>query len=190
MQSSKNMELCGISLEEKIDEKKLIVKKKEIIPGGDYWCDIINPPKPHKKFFHNYSIIFPIKGKTISMVYADNGGGYSSSKCIDKINELNDYYYYKYCEEYEMYYQELVMPFNYVYYFYPPNYNVIPFENPESAELKPVTCLWLGAEEEQYQGYYKLIASLFHYEDSEDDKYPEETFEDKKTELKVISATG
>ena len=70
------------------------------------------------------------------MIIADNGGGYSRKDCLDIINELNDYYLEKYGDHYDMYVQEVDEALWYIYYFYPPNHNVISFKDPESSELQ------------------------------------------------------
>ena len=111
----------------------------------------------------------------------------SEGKTIDIINELNDYYLDKYGDQYDMYVQEDDKALSYFYYFYPPDYNIISFKDPKSSELKKsVTTLWLTATQEKFDEYRTLEALLYHYQDGEDDKFPEELDNTKeKTFLKV-----
>ena len=57
----------------------------------------------------------------------------------------------------------------YFYYFYPPNYKAIFFEDPELSELKePVTTLWQMANKEEFSEYKTLEAVLWHYHEDDD----------------------
>ena len=177
---NKGIELCGIKLGDTFDENKFKVVKKQIIPGGDYMSEIAKPylmgrMQSTSTYFKNLNIVHSIGSKEISMIIADNGGGYSRMNCLDIINELNDYYLDKYGDQYDMYVQEDDKALSYFYYFYPPDYNVISFKDPKSSELKePVTTLWLTATQEKFDEYRTLEALLYHYQDDEDDKFPEE----------------
>ena len=86
-----------------------------------------------------------------------------------------------------MYVQEDDKALWYIYYFYPPNHNVISFKDPKSSELRePVTSLWLMANQEQFDEYRTLEAVLCHYHEDDDDKSPEELDDtQEKTFLKV-----
>ena len=177
---NKGIELCGIKLGDILDENKFQIIKKEPIPGGDYMSEISKPSLMGRicsssTYFKNLNLIHSIGSNEISMIIADNGGGYSHKDCIDIINELNDYYLDKYGDHYDMYVQEDDKALSYFYYFYPPDYNVISFKDPKSSELKePVTTLWLTATQEKFDEYRTLEALLYHYQDDEDDKFPEE----------------
>ena len=71
-----------------------------------------------------------------------------------------------------------------------PNYNVISFDDPVSSPLKEnITCLMLQANNEQFKTHYVLEASLFHYVDVDDDKFPEE-FDDTKLEKPLLRVVG
>ena len=99
----------------------------------------------------------------------------SCERVQPEMNQLNDDYLEKYGGHYDMYVQELDSKLSYLYSFYPLNYNVISFDDPESSALKEnITCLMLQANNEQFKTHYVLEASLFHYVDIDDDKYPEE----------------
>ena len=68
--------------------------------------------------------------------------------------------------------------------------NVISFDDPESSALKEnITCLMLQANNEQFKTHYVLEASLFHYVDVDDDKFPEE-FDDTKLEKPLLKVVG
>ena len=187
---SKGIELCGIKLGSNFDEKKFTVQNKELIPGGDYMIKVANPAPMYDAYFENVNIIHSVKDKEIEMIVADNGGGYNRKECVDVINQLNDDYIEKYGDRYDMYVQELDSKLSYLYYFYPPNYNVISFDDPESSALKEnITCLMLQANNEQFKTHYVLEASLFHYVDVDDDKFPEE-FDDTKLEKPLLKVVG
>ena len=177
---NKGIELCGIKLGDTLDENKFHIIKKEPIPGGYYMSEISKPSLMGRicsssTYFKNLNLIHSIGSNEISMIIADNGGGYSHKDCIDIINELNDYYLDKYGDHYDMYDQEDDKALSYFYFFYPPDYNVISFKDPKSSELKePVTTLWLTATQEKFDEYRTLEALLYHYQDDEDDKFPEE----------------
>ena len=190
---NKGIELCGIKLGDILDENKFQIIKKEPIPGGDYMSEISKPSLigricSSSTYFKNLNLIHSFGSNEISMIIADNGGGYSHKDCIDIINELNDYYLDKYGDQYDMYVQEDDKALSYFYYFYPPDYNVISFKDPKSSELKKsVTTLWLTATQEKFDEYRTLEALLYHYLDGEDDKFPEELDNTKeKTFLKVV----
>ena len=192
MSGANSIELCGIKLGDTFDENKFKVVKKEAIPGGDYMSEIAKPSlmgrmQSTSTYFKNVNIVHSIGSKEISMIIADNGGGYSRKDCLDIINELNDYYLEKYGDHYDMYVQEVDKALWYIYYFYPPNHNVISFEDPKSSELRePVTSLWLMANQEQFDEYRTLEAVLCHYHEEDDDKSPEELDNtQEKTFLKV-----
>ena len=177
---NKGIELCGIKLGDTFDENKFKLIKKEPIPGGDYMCSIDKSFLKGKMvssstYFKNLNIFHSMGSKEISMIHADNGGGYSRKDCLEIINELNDYYLDKYGDHYDMYVQDNEKTLCYFYYFYPPNYNVISFDDPKSSELKePITTLWLLASQEKFQEYKTLEAMLWYYQEDEDDKTPEE----------------
>ena len=189
---NKGIELCGIKLGDTLDERKFKIVKKESIPGGNYMSEIAKPSwkgriRSSSTYFKNISLIHSIGSKEISAIFADNGGGYSRKDCLDSINELNDYYLDKYGDHYDMYVEEDDKTLQYFYYFYPPNHNVISFEDPKSSELRePVTTLWLMANQEKFDGYKTLEAVLWYYHEDDDDKPPEELDNTKeKTFLKV-----
>ena len=134
---NKGIELCGIKLGDTLDENKFKVVKKESIPGGDYMSEIAKPSwmgrmRSTSTYFKNVNLVHSIGSKEISMIIADNGGGYSRKDCLDIINELNDYYLDKYGDHYDMYSEENDKGLCYFYYFYPPNHTVISFEDPKS----------------------------------------------------------
>ena len=192
MGRKKGIELCGIKLGDTFDENKFKVVGKQTIPGGDYMSEIAKPYLMERKwsssaYFQNLNVVHSIGSKEISMIIADNGGGYSRKDCLDIINELNDYYLDKYGDHYDMYVQEDDKALCYIYYFYPPNYNVISFEDPKSSELRePVTTLWLMANQEKFDEYRTLEAMLWYYHEGDDDKSPEELDNtQEKTFLKV-----
>ena len=98
---NKSIELCGIKLGDTFDENKFKVVKKQTIPGGDYMSEIAKPSlmgrmQSTSTYFKNVNLVHSIGSKEISMIIADNGGGYSRKDCLDIINELNDYYLDKY----------------------------------------------------------------------------------------------
>ena len=192
MRGKKGIELCGIKLGDTFDENKFKVAKKQIIPGGDYMSEIAKPYLMGRMwsssaYFQNLNIVHSIGSKEISMIIADNGGGYSHKDCLDIIYELNNYYLDKYGDHYDMYSEENDKGLCYFYYFYPPNYNVISFEDPKSSELRePVTTLWLMANQEKFDEYRTLEAMLWYYHEGDDDKSPEELDDtQEKTFLKV-----
>ena len=192
MSGANGIELCGIKLGDTFDENKFKVVKKQTIPGGDYMSEIAKPylmgrMQSTSTYFKNVNIVHSIGSKEISMIIADNGGGYSHKDCLDIIYELNNYYLDKYGDHYDMYSEENDKGLCYFYYFYPPNYNVISFEGPKSSELRePVTTLWLIASQEKFDEYRTLVAMLWYYHEDDDDKSPEELDNTKeKTFLKV-----
>ena len=192
MRGKKGIELCGIKLGDTFDENKFKVAKKQIIPGGDYMSEIANPSlmgrmRSSSTYFKNVNVVHSIGSKEISMIIADNGGGYSHKDCLDIIYELNNYYLDKYGDHYDMYSEENDKGLCYFYYFYPPNYNVISFEDPKSSELRePVTTLWLMANQEKFDEYRTLEAMLWYYHEGDDDKSPEELDDtQEKTFLKL-----
>jgi len=105
MINNNSIELCGIKLGDTLDENKFKIVKKVLIPGGDYMSEIANPPSSTSTYFKNVNLVHSIGSKEISMIIADNGGGYSRKDCLDIINELNDYYLDKYGDYYDMYVQ-------------------------------------------------------------------------------------
>ena len=192
MNIAKGIELCGIKLGDTFDENKFKVAKKQTIPGGDYMSEIAKPYLMERRwssssYFQNLNVVHSIGSKEVSMIVADNGGGYSRKDCLDTINELNDYYLDKYGDHYDMYVQEDNKALSYFYYFYPPNYNVISFEDPKTSKLRePVTTLWLIASQEKFVEYRTLEAMLWYYYEGDDDKSPEELDNtQEKTFLKV-----
>ena len=193
MSGASGIELCGIKLGDTFDENKFKIVKKQTIPGGDYMSEIAKPSLMGRMcssstYFKNVNVVHSIGSKQISMIIADNGGGYSHKDCLDIIYELNDYYLDKYGDHYDMYTEENDKALNYFYYFYPPNYNVISFEDPKSSELRePVTTLWLMATQEKFDEYRTLEAVLWHYHEGDDDKSPEELDnKQEKTFLKIV----
>ena len=79
---------------------------------------------------------------------------------------------------------------SYIYYFYPPNYNVLSYNDLTSSEIKePITQLLLMANQKTNNGYFTLEAVLSYFQDAEDDKTPEEfdTSSFIKPSLKVVS---
>ena len=186
---SNEIELCGIKLGSIFDEKAFTILNKELIPGGDYMITVNNPPSIYNKYFKNINILHTVGGNEISMVIADNGGGYSRKDCLDIINQMNDDYIEKYGDYYDMYVSENDKECSYIYYFYPPNYNVLSFKDSTSSEIKePISQLLLMANQETDNGYVTLEAVLSYFQDAEDDKTPEEfdSSQLKKPLLKVI----
>lgn len=186
---SNEIELCGIKLGSTFDEKAFTILNKEVIPGGDYMITVNSPSSIYNKYFKNINILHTFGGNEISMVIADNGGGYSRKECLDIINQMNDDYIDKYGEYYDMYVSENDKECSYIYYFYPPNYNVLSFKDSTSAEIKePISQLLLMANQETDNGYVTLEAVLSYFQDAEDDKTPEEfdTTQLEKPKLKVI----
>ena len=187
---NKGIELCGIKLGATLDENKFKIVKKESIPGGDYMTTVTNPSSVQNNYFTNVDVIHSIGSKEIGMIIANNGGGYSRKDCVDIINQINDDYIDRYFDHYDMYVQEMDSKLSYLYYFYPPNYNVISFDDPKSSALKEnVTCLMLLAINEEFETHFTLEASLFHYVDADDDKFPEE-FDDAKLEKPLLKVVG
>ena len=91
MSEANGIELCGIKLGDTFDENKFKIVNKETIPGGDYMSEIANPSLMGRKwsssaYFQNLNIVHSIGSKEISMIVADNGGGYSRKDCLDTIN--------------------------------------------------------------------------------------------------------
>ena len=172
---SEVVELCGIKLGSIFDEKAFTILNKEVIPGGDYMITVNSPSSINNKYFKNINILHTVGGNEISMVIADNGGGYSRKDCLDIINQMNDDYIEKYGDYYDMYVSENDKECSYMYYFYPPNYNVLSFKDSTSSEIKePITQLLLMANQETDNGYFTLEAVLSYFQDAEDDKTPEE----------------
>ena len=193
---SKKISLCGIKLGDTFHENNFKILNKQLIPGADYMCTIAHYPFKTKmlsssSYFKNVNLVYSIGNKEISMIIADNGGGYSRKDCLDTIYQLNDYYLEIYGKSYDMYVEEDEKALWYNYYFYPPNYNVISFNDPKSTELKePITTLMLIATKENFEEYFTLEAMLFHYEESDDDKSPEEQDDAKKKGyLKAIGSS-
>ena len=186
---SNEIELCGIKLGSTFDEKAYTILNKEVIPGGDYMITVNSPSSIYDEFFKNINILHTFGGNEISMVIADNGGGYSRKDCLDIINQMNDDYIEKYGDHYDMYVSENDKECSYIYYFYPPNYNVLSFKDSTSSEIKePITQLLLMANQETDNGYVTLEAVLSYFQDAEDDKTPEEfdTSQLEKPKLKVV----
>ncbi|MDC0625436.1 hypothetical protein OAP76_07185 [Alphaproteobacteria bacterium] len=186
---SEVVELCGIKLGSIFDEKAFTILNKEVIPGGDYMITVNSPSSIYNKYFKNINILHTVGGNEISMVIADNGGGYSRKECLDIINQMNDDYIEKYGDYYDMYVSENDKECSYIYYFYPPNYNVLSFKDSTSSEIKePITQLLLMANQETDNGYVTLEAVLSYFQDAEDDKTPEEfdTTQLEKPKLKVV----
>ena len=184
---NKGIELCGIKLGDTFDENKFKIKKKQSIPEGDYMYELANAPSSPSTFFNDVSIIHPLGSKKISGVIATNGDGYSREYAANFINQVHNYYCEKYGDYYDMYVSENDKTLFYLYYFYPPNYNVISFQDPKSSELKePVTTLMLLCTEGQFKEFNTIEAMLMYYEDVDDDKSPEELDNtQEKTFLKV-----
>ena len=187
---NKGIELCGIKLGDTFNENNFIIQNKQVIPGGDYMTTVANPSSVHNNYFTNVDVIHSIGSKEIGMIIANNGGGYSRKDCVDIINQINDDYIDRYFDHYDMFVQEMDSKLSYLYYFYPPNYNVISFDDPKSSALKEnVTCLMLLAINEEFETHFTLEASLFHYVDADDDKFPEE-FDDAKLEKPLLKVVG
>ena len=187
---SKEIELCGIKLGSIFDENAFTILNKEVIPGGDYMITVNNPPSIYNKYFKNINILHTFGGNEISMVIADNGGGYSRKDCLNIINQMNDDYIEKYGDYYDMYVSENDKECSYMYYFYPPNYNVLSFKDSKSSEIKePITQLLLMANQETDNGYVTLEAVLSYFQDAENDKFPEE-FDDTKLEKALLKVVG
>ena len=187
---TEGIELCGIKLGSIFDEKAFTILNKEIIPGGDYMITVNSPPSIYDEYFKNINILHTFGGNEISMVIADNGGGYSRKECLDIINQMNNDYIEKYGDYYDMYVSENNKECSYIYYFYPPNYNVLSYNYLTSSEIKePITQLLLMANQKTNNGYFTLEAVLSYFQDAEDDKTPEEfdTSSFIKPSLKVVS---
>jgi len=186
---NKGIELCGIKLGDTFDENKFIIQNKEVIPGGDYMIKITNPSSIYDTYFKNVNVIHAVGSNEISMIIGSNGGGYNRKDCLDIINEMNDDYIEKYGNYYDMYVSENNKECSYMYYFYPPNYNVLSFKDSKSSEIKkPIIQLLLIANQETVNGYFTLEAALSYFQDGEDDKTPEEfdTTQLEKPSLKVV----
>lgn len=186
---NKGIELCGIKLGDTFDENKFIIQNKEVIPGGDYMIKIANPSSIYDTYFKNVNVIHAVGSNEISMIIGSNGGGYNRKDCLDIINEMNDDYIEKYGNYYDMYVSENNKECSYMYYFYPPNYNVLSFKDSKSSEIKkPIIQLLLIANQETVNGYFTLEAVLSYFQDGEDDKTPEEfdTTQLEKPSLKVV----
>ena len=186
---NKGIELCGIKLGDTFDENKFIIQNKEVIPGGDYMIKIANPSSIYDTYFKNVNVIHAVGSNEISMIIGSNGGGYNRKDCLDIINEMNDDYIEKYGNYYDMYVSENNKECSYMYYFYPPNYNVLSFKDSKSSEIKkPIIQLLLIANQETVNGYFTLEAALSYFQDGEDDKTPEEfdTTQLEKPSLKVV----
>jgi len=186
---NKGIELCGIKLGDTFDENNFIIQNKEAIPGGDYMIKIANPSSIYDTYFKNVNVIHAVGSNEISMIIGSNGGGYNRKDCLDIINEMNDDYIEKYGNYYDMYVSENNKECSYMYYFYPPNYNVLSFKDSKSSEIKkPIIQLLLIANQETVNGYFTLEAALSYFQDGEDDKTPEEfdTTQLEKPSLKVV----
>jgi len=186
---NKGIELCGIKLGDTFDENNFIIQNKEVIPGGDYMIKIANPSSIYDTYFKNVNVIHAVGSNEISMIIGSNGGGYNRKDCLDIINEMNDDYIEKYGNYYDMYVSENNKECSYMYYFYPPNYNVLSFKDSKSSEIKkPIIQLLLIANQETVNGYFTLEAALSYFQDGEDDKTPEEfdTTQLEKPSLKVV----
>ena len=186
---SRGIELCGIELGSTFDEKKFIILNKEVVPGGDYMISVKSISSVYDRYFKNVNVLQSVGGKEISMVVADNGGGYSRKDCLDIINKINDDYVKKYGDYYDMYVSENDKECSYMYYFYPPNYNVLSFKDLKYSEIKkPITQLLLMANQETNNGYFTLEAVLSYFEDAEDDKTPDKfnISQLEKPKLKVV----
>ena len=97
----RGIDLCGIKLGSTFDEKKFAILNKEVIPGGDYMIAVNRPYSIYDSYFKNINILHAVGGNEISMVIADNGGGYSRKDCLDIINQMNDDYIEKYGDYYD-----------------------------------------------------------------------------------------
>ena len=186
---SRGIELCGIKLGSTFDEKKFVILNKEVVPGGDYMISVKSISSVYDRYFKNVNVLQSVGGKEISMVVADNGGGYSRKDCLDIINKINDDYVKKYGDYYDMYVSENDKECSYMYYFYPPNYNVLSFKDLKYSEIKePITQLLLMANQETNNGYFTLEAVLSYFEDAEDDKTPDKfnISQLEKPKLKVV----
>lgn len=183
----RGIELCGIKLGSIFDDKAFTILNKEVIPGGDYMITVNSPSFIYDAYFKNINVLHTIGGNEISMVVADNGGGSSREDCMNIINQLNNDYLEKYGDYYDMYVSENDKECSYMYYFYPPNYNVVSFKNPKSLEInEPIMQLLLIANQETNNEYFTLEAALSYFEETEDNKSPEELDNTKKkTFLKV-----
>ncbi len=186
---NEGIELCGIKLGSNFDEKKLVILNKELIPGGEYIIKVKKDSSVNDAYFKNINVLYTIDSNEISMVVADNGGGYSRKDCLDIINKINDDYVKKYGNYYDMYVSENDKKCSYMYYFYPHNYNVLSFKDSKFSEIKePITQLILMANQETNNGYFTLEAVLSYFEDTEDNKPPEnfDTSQFEKAKLKVV----
>ena len=186
---NEGIELCGIKLGSNFDEKKLVILNKELIPGGDYIMKVKSHSSVYDAYFKNINVLHTIGGNEISMVVADNGGGYTRKDCLDIINKINDDYVQKYGDYYDMYVSENDKECSYMYYFYPPNYNVLSFKDSKSSIIKePITQLLLMANQETNNGYFILEAVLSYFEDTDDDRTPDKfnISQLEKPKLKVV----
>jgi len=185
----RGIELCGIKLGSIFDDKAFTILNKEVIPGGDYMITVNSPSSIYDAYFKNINVLHTIGGNEISMVVADNGGGYSRKDCLNIINKINDDYVKKYGDYYDMYVSENDKECSYMYYFYPPNYNVLSFKDSKYSEIKePISQLLLMASQETNDGYFTLEAVLSYFEDTEDDKIPDKfnISQLEKPKLKVV----
>ena len=186
---NEGIELCGIKLGSTFNEKKFVILNKEVIPGGDYMITIKGLSPIYNKYFKNINVLHTFGGKEILMVIADNGGGSSRKDCMNIINQLNNGYLEKYGDYYDIYVSENDKECSYMYYFYPHNYNVVSFKNPKSLEIKePIMQLLLIANQETNNEYYTLEAALSYFEETEDNKTPEELHKTK--EKKFLKVAG
>ena len=185
----RDIELCGIKLGSTFDKNKFVILNKEVIPSGDYMITVNSPYSIYDSYFKNINILHAIGCNEISMVIADNGGGYRRKDCLDIINQMNNDYIEKYGDYYDMYIAENDKECSYMYYFYPPNYNVLPFKDSKSSAIKePITQLLLMANQETNNEYYTLEAALSYFEETEGNKTPEELHNTK--EKKFLKVAG
>ena len=169
----RGIELCGIKLGSTFDEKKFVILNKEVIPGGDYMIAVNSPYSIYDSYFKNINILHAVGGNEISTVIADNGGGYRKKNCLDIINQMNDDYIKKYGDYYDIYVSENDKECSYMYYFYPPNYNVLSFRDSKSKDIKePITQLLLIINQDKNNSFFTLEAILSYFLDEEDDKLP------------------
>ncbi len=178
------IELCGIVLGNKFEESKFIIKNKEVIPGGDCIVTIQNTSQKFEDYFGSLNIIYPFGGKEISMIVAESIERYTKKNCLDIINNINDVYLEKYGSYYDIYFSENKKECSYLYYFYPPNYNVISINNQDKEHIIQ---LLLWANKQEFEDCFRLEAVLSYYEELEDEKYPEEKMPDKEKTLLKIS---
>ena len=184
---TEGIELCGIKLGELVSDKRFKIKTKTTVPGGDYLAEL-DYSYDKDIMFQNINIIHSVGDNKISGVTASNGDGYTRGDSLNFINKFHNYYYKKYNDTYDIYLREYESTLFYLFHFYPPNYNVISFTNPKSSELKePITSLLICATENKFKNYFTIEAMLSYFEDTEDDKSPEELDYEEETEfLKVV----